>query len=65
MNYFNLAFSGFADYCQAFSKVATGDLAASKAFIDGHEIAGVSAPDDKTLVLRSDSKNYDFLTFCR
>jgi len=61
VNYFNLAFSGFADYCQAFSKVATGDLAASKAFIDGHEIAGVSAPDDKTLVLRSDSKNYDFL----
>ncbi|EMP4205214.1 ABC transporter substrate-binding protein [Klebsiella variicola] len=61
VNYFNLAFSGFADYCQAFSKVATGDLAASKAFIDSHEIAGVSAPDDKTLVLRSDSKNYDFL----
>jgi len=61
VNYFNLAFSGFADYCKAFAKVPTGDLAATKAFIDSHEIPGVSAPDDKTLVLRSDSKNYDFL----
>jgi len=61
VNYFNLAFSGFADYCKAFAKVPTGDLAATKAFIDSHEIAGVSAPDDKTLVLRSDTKNYDFL----
>lgn len=61
VNYFNLAFSGFAAYCHAFSKVPTGNLAASKAFIDSHNIAGVSAPDDKTLVLRSDSKNYDFL----
>lgn len=61
VNYFNLAFSGFADYCKDFSKVAPGDLAASKAYIDSHNIAGVSAPDDKTLVLRSDSKNYDFL----
>ncbi|MFJ5158652.1 ABC transporter substrate-binding protein [Pantoea sp. NPDC088449] len=61
VNYFNLAFSGFAAYCKDFSRVPTGDLAATQAFIDSHEIAGVSAPDDKTLVLRSDSKNYDFL----
>lgn len=61
INYFNLAFSGFADYCKAFAKVPTGDLAATKAFTEGHEIAGVSAPDDRTLVLRSDTKNYDFL----
>ncbi|WP_322044032.1 ABC transporter substrate-binding protein [Paraburkholderia sp. J67] len=61
VNYFNLAFSGFASYCKAFSKVPTGDLAAVRQFIDTHEIAGVSAPDDKTLVLRSDTRNYDFL----
>ncbi|RAR62593.1 peptide/nickel transport system substrate-binding protein [Paraburkholderia unamae] len=61
VNYFNLAFSGFADYCKAFSKVPTGDLAAARKFIDTHDIAGVSAPDDKTLVLRSDTRNYDFL----
>ena len=61
INYFNLAFSGFADYCKQFAKVPTGDLAATKAFTDTHDIAGVSAPDDRTLVLRSDSKNYDFL----
>ena len=61
INYFNLVFSGFEAYCKEFAKVPTGDLAATKAFIDSNEIAGVSAPDDKTLVLRSDSKNYDFL----
>lgn len=61
INYFNLAISGFKAYCQEFAKVPTGDLAASKAFIDSHEIAGVSAPDDKTLVIKSDTKNYDFL----
>ncbi|PYE32208.1 MULTISPECIES: ABC transporter substrate-binding protein [unclassified Rhizobium] len=61
INYFNLAISGFKAYCEDFSKVATGDLAASKAFIDGHDIAGVSAPDEKTLVIKSDTKNYDVL----
>ncbi|NTI78717.1 ABC transporter substrate-binding protein [Rhizobium rhizogenes] len=61
INYFNLAISGFKAYCQDFSKVPTGDLAASKAFIDAHDISGVSAPDDKTLVITSDTKNYDFL----
>ncbi len=61
INYFNLAISGFKDYCQQFAKVPTGDLAASKAFIDSHEISGVSAPDDRTLVIKSDAKTYDFL----
>lgn len=61
INYFNIAFSGFEAYCKDFSKVPTGDLAASKQFIDTHEISGVSAPDDRTLILKSDSKNYDFL----
>lgn len=61
INYFNLVISGFVDYCKAFSKVPTGDLAATKAFIDTHEIAGVSAPDEHTLVIKSDTKNYDFL----
>ncbi|MDX6740475.1 ABC transporter substrate-binding protein [Actinocorallia sp. A-T 12471] len=61
INYFHLAFSGFTEYCDGFAKVPTGDLAKSKEYIDSHEIAGVSAPDDKTLVLKSDSKNYDFL----
>lgn len=61
INYFNLAISGFKAYCEEFAKVPPGDLAATKAFIDAHEISGVSAPDDKTLVIKSDSKNYDFL----
>jgi peptide/nickel transport system substrate-binding protein len=61
INYFNLAISGFVDYCKEFAKVPTGDLAATKAFIDSHEISGVSAPDAATLVIKSDTKNYDFL----
>ncbi|ROO84233.1 peptide/nickel transport system substrate-binding protein [Actinocorallia herbida] len=61
INYFHLAFSGFTEYCDAFAKVPAGDPAKSKEFIDAHEISGVSAPDDKTLVLKSDTKNYDFL----
>lgn len=61
INYFNLVFKGFEAYCADFAKVPAGDLAATKAFIDSHEIEGVSAPDDKTLVLTSDTKNYDFL----
>lgn len=61
INYFNLIISGFKDYCARFSKVPTGDLTATKAFIDANEIPGISAPDDKTVVIRSDTKNYDFL----
>ncbi len=61
INYFNLAFTGFKEYCEAFSQVAPGDLKAARDFIDSHEISGISAPDDYTLVLKSDSKNYDFL----
>ncbi len=61
INYFNLAIPGFKAYCQEFAKVPTGDLAATKAFADSHDISGVSAPDEKTLVIKSDTKNYDFL----
>lgn len=61
VNYFNLAFSGFSEYCQAYAKVPTGDLGASQAFLDAHDIPGVKALDDYTLQLRSDTKNYDFL----
>ncbi|MFT3688303.1 ABC transporter substrate-binding protein [Paenirhodobacter sp.] len=62
INYFNLAFSGFREYCEAFSKVSPGDLKSVKDFIDANNIVGVSAPDDYTLVLTSDTKNYDFLS---
>ncbi|WP_138996204.1 ABC transporter substrate-binding protein [Rhodococcus zopfii] len=61
VNYFELAFEGFASYCDEFSKVPTGDLAASKSFIDTHEISGLSAPDEKTLVIKTPAKAYDFL----
>ncbi|MEV0362196.1 ABC transporter substrate-binding protein [Nocardia fusca] len=61
INYFHSAFVGFTEYCAEFAKVPTGDLAASKAFIDTHEISGITAPDDRTLVIRTPAKAYDFL----
>ncbi|GGL02952.1 ABC transporter substrate-binding protein [Nocardia jinanensis] len=61
VNYFHSVFVGFTEYCDEFAKVPPGDLAASKAFIDNHEISGITAPDDKTLVIRTPAKTYDFL----
>jgi peptide/nickel transport system substrate-binding protein len=61
INYFQSAFVGFTEYCAEFAKVTTGDLAASKAFIDTHEISGITAPDDRTLVIRTPAKAYDFV----
>lgn len=49
--YYNALLEGFSDYAEAFSAVPTGDLDAVKEFIDGHEISGVKATDDTTLVL--------------
>lgn len=61
INYFHLAFEGFTQFCDEFAAVPTGDLAASKQFIDTHDISGVRAVDDKTLVITAPSKSYDFL----
>lgn len=49
--YYNALLEGFADYAKAFAEVQPGDLDAVKSFIDGHDISGVAAPDDTTLVL--------------
>lgn len=62
INYFNLLISGFEKYCSEFEKVPVGDLAAAKAFIDAHDLPGITAPDDKTVVITSDTKNYDTLS---
>jgi len=62
INYFNLIISGFEEYCADFEEVPVGDLAASKKFIDSHDIPGIRAVDDKTLVITSDTKNYDTLS---
>lgn len=61
INYFHLSFEGFTEFCDEFATVPTGDLAASKQFIDTHEISGVQALDDKTLIITAPSKSYDFL----
>ncbi|PND53226.1 ABC transporter substrate-binding protein [Rhodococcus sp. ENV425] len=61
VNYFHLIFEGFTQFCSEFAKEPTGDLAASKRFIDTHDISGVRALDDKTLVITAPAKSYDFL----
>lgn len=59
--YYNALLSGFSDYAKEFAKVKTGDLTAVKAFIDSHNITGVSAPDEHTLVLKFTQPANDIL----
>lgn len=63
INYFHLIFIGFTEYCDRFAKeVKAGDPAESYDFIKNNDIPGIQAKDDKTLVITSDSKNYDTLS---
>lgn len=58
--YFTATIEGMADYCAAFAK-APATIAGIKAFVDGHDLAGVKATDDKTLVFRLVNPSADFL----
>ncbi|MEO6879613.1 MAG: ABC transporter substrate-binding protein [Mycobacteriaceae bacterium] len=46
---YNDLIEGYASFCAAFAKVAP-TVPAIKAYIDGHEISGLKATDDKTIV---------------
>ncbi|WP_028708988.1 ABC transporter substrate-binding protein [Propionicicella superfundia] len=59
--YYNALLDGFAEYGAEFAKVKTGDLTAVKEFIDSHEISGVTATDDTTLVLKFTQPANDIL----
>lgn len=61
ITYYNATLKGFADYGKEFAKVKTGDLAASKTFIDTHEIPGVKAVNDQTLQFTLTKPTSDFL----
>lgn len=59
-SYFTTTIKGMASYCQAESKIP-GTAAAIANYINGNEIAGVSAPDAKTIVFHLTHPTSDFL----
>jgi peptide/nickel transport system substrate-binding protein len=59
-SYFTSTIQGMAAYCQAESKIS-GTAAAIAAYMNGHEISGVSAPDATTIVFHLTHATSDFL----
>jgi peptide/nickel transport system substrate-binding protein len=65
--YYEGVIVGMTEYCQGFSKVKA-DVADFKNYIDNHNIAGITAPNDSTIVFKlvnpaSDFPNILTLTF--
>jgi peptide/nickel transport system substrate-binding protein len=58
--YFRATIAGVAEFCDAFARVA-GTAPAIEAFVEAHDIAGVSAPDDSTVVFRLLAPSPDFV----
>lgn len=58
--YYSSTIKGMAEYCSAFFKVP-GTVADIRQFVDSHEITGVRAPDDATLVIELSIPAADFL----
>jgi ABC-type transport system substrate-binding protein len=58
--YFRSTIAGVAEFCDAFARVS-GTAPAIKAFVEGQDIAGVSAPDDSTVVFRLLEPSPDFV----
>jgi ABC-type transport system substrate-binding protein len=50
--YYRSTILGMEAYCKAYAKVNAKDAAAMAGFQNGHDIAGLTAKDDKTLVVR-------------
>ena len=58
--YYTSTIAGMAEYCTAFTKTP-GTVAGIREFLASHEIEGVRAPDDSTLVIRLIAPAPDFL----
>ncbi|MCW2915932.1 MAG: transporter substrate-binding protein, partial [Actinomycetia bacterium] len=50
--YFTSTIVGMKEYCDGYAKVGKDDAAAQAAYQNGHEISGLSAPDDHTVVFK-------------
>ncbi|MFG2001343.1 ABC transporter substrate-binding protein [Spirillospora sp. NPDC048911] len=59
--YYRSTITGMEAYCAAYAKVDGGDAAAMAAFQNGHDIEGLKARDDRTLVIRLDRPAGDML----
>ena len=60
LSYFTSTISGMTEYCDGFAKIKKDSAAAAKDYVNGHEISGVKAQDDKTLVITLKQKAGDF-----
>jgi peptide/nickel transport system substrate-binding protein len=58
--YYTTTIAGMAEYCTDFTRVP-GTVAGIRQFIDSHDLSGVHAPDDSTLVFRLIAPVPDFL----
>jgi peptide/nickel transport system substrate-binding protein len=59
-SYFTSTIQGMAAYCAAESKIP-GTAAGIAAYINGHDISGITAPDSKTIVFHLTHPTADFL----
>jgi ABC-type transport system substrate-binding protein len=58
--YYENTIVGMKGYCDGFAKIK-GDAAAMAAYINGHDVAGVQATDDRTVVFKLTQPASDFL----
>lgn len=61
IGYYEGTIAGFADFCSGFAKVDASDPAAMAAYMDKTPIAGVQAPDERTVVFTLTKPAGDFL----
>jgi peptide/nickel transport system substrate-binding protein len=59
--YYTSTIEGLETFCQGFAKVGAGDAGAMAAYQNGHEVSGLRAKDDKTLVIRLMQPANDFV----
>ena len=59
--YFTDTIVGYKQFCDGFAQVATGDVAATKAYVEGNTISGITAVDDKTLTIKLTKPAADFI----
>lgn len=61
IQYYTQTIDGMQQFCDGFAKIKTGDPGQVKSYIDGHQISGISTPDDKTIKFTLKAPAADFL----
>lgn len=60
LSYFTATIKGMTEFCDGFSKIKKESVEAVKTYIDGNQIEGLKAVDDKTLEVTLKQKAGDF-----